>query len=145
MQTWYITGSGGYGTTPIDRKIGASTNIGGFYFNVVQRFGGASASAFNTSTAIFRAPVAGTYFFQLNIFKFSTNTTGRNLRFVSYSFMGNQYCDFNERSAESENAYQWTTMIYLDADAVAYFDTVDCPITLYYAQGHTNLTITKIF
>ena len=145
LQTWYITGSGGYGTTPIDCKIGASTNIGGFYFNVVQRFGGASASAFSTSTAIFRAPVAGTYFFQLNIFKFSTNTTGRNLRFVSYSFMGNQYCDFNERSAESENAYQWTTMIYLDADAVAYFDTVDCPITLYYAPGHTNLTITKIF
>jgi hypothetical protein len=59
--------------------------------------------------------------------------------------MGNQYCHFNEQSADSENSFQWTAMIYLNADGVAYFETQNCPITLFYGPGHTNLTITKIF
>ena len=59
--------------------------------------------------------------------------------------MVRQYCHFNEQSTDPENSFQWTAMIHLDIDAIAYFETEDNPITLWYAQGHTNLTITKIF
>ena len=146
QKTWYITGAGGNGITPSGNIIGAgSSNLGGYYFSNVSVYGGAESTNFNSNTGIFKASVSGTYFFQLNVFKNSTNTIGRNLQFITSSFMGNQYCHFNEQSADSESVFQWTAMIYLKANGTAYFYAENCPITLFYGPGHTNLTITKIF
>ena len=146
LPTWYITASfGEVGTTPGGCKIGASTNIGG-KFDQVLTYGGVSASAFNTSTAVFTAPAAGTYFFQLNVFNTGLNSIGRTLIFQSQSsFMGSQYCNFNDNFNGEENSYQWCTMIRLGTNGTAYFYTMNTPITLNYGMMHTNLTITKIF
>ena len=146
QKTWYITGSGANGTTTAGNRIGASTNGGTGRFNIVNLLGGASITEYSTSTATFTASVSGTYFFQLNVFNNGTNTIGRNIRFVTSSFMGNQYCFFNEQATTSECSFNWTALIYLSGGDTAYFDNQSGgTLTLFYASGHTNLTITKLF
>lgn len=146
QQTWYVTGIGGNGTTVAGNKIGASTN-GGAYFSNLTVNGGAPAGNFNTSTATFTASVAGTYFIQLNVFNNGTNVSGRNLAFISSSTtQPSQYCFFNEQSTTTECSFNWTTLVYLSAGGYAYFlNSSGSTTTFYYANGHTNLTITKIF
>jgi hypothetical protein len=98
QQTWYITGGGSNGTTTAGNRIGSAFNGGTVRFNSRSVYGGAIATNFSTVSATFTASVSGTYFFQLNVFNNGTNTIGRNIQFVTSSFMGSQYCFFNEQS-----------------------------------------------
>ena len=146
LPTWYIYGSGANGTTTASNIIGASTNTGTGRFNTIEIYGGASTSNWNTATATFTAPTAGTYYFQLNCFFNLTGTVGRNMTFVSTSFMGTQYAIFDIASTTTEMSSQWTTLIYLNAGGTAYFqNTSTISIVLFYAKQHSNLTITKLF
>lgn len=146
QQTWYVTSTGGTGTTIAGNRIGANTN-GGSFFNTLTVNGGALSSAFSTTTAIFTAPVNGTYFIQLNVFNNGVNTIGRTLQFISSSStQPSQYCFFNEQATTTECSFNWTTLVYLPAGGTAYFKNSGGPtVTFYYGNGHTNLTITKIF
>jgi hypothetical protein len=146
--TWYITGNGSNGYILPNRIIGAtySTGTGTGLLNILTTYGGATASDYSTTNATFTASVAGTYFFQFNIFNSSTTISGRTIRFTTTSFMGNQYCFFNIASTTTESCGNWTALIYLAVGNSAYFfNESGATLNLYFGGPHSNLTITRLF
>jgi len=143
---WYMCNQGGSGITTSGTVIGNSTQVGGNFASVTT-FGGASASSWNTTSAVFTAPTDGMYLFQFNIFHNDFANFGREIQMLSPALGGGaQYCIFNLGQSGGEASYQWCQTLWFTASQTAYFQNPSAiSLQLYYANGHTNLRITRLY
>ena len=146
---WFLTTTGGDGNsyTPAGSNIGAYTNVGGRYWNNVVVSGGASSSAWNTTTATFTAPEKGYYTILLSIFNNGTSTSGKWLEAKgTVSFGGtsiSQVCNYNKTYLAAEGTDNVFLSYWFNSGETFYFYCAAQSPLLFYASGHTTLSITK--
>ena len=144
--TWYLSGNGGNSYTPAGRNLGSSFNVGGYYWNSVSTYGGASSSNWDTTNAIFTAPSNGLYCFQLGVFNNGTGTSGRWLQAQGTCVLGGgQYLFFDEAYLTSEGSFTQSLMYYMTTGQTFYFNCPNQSPQFFYANGHTTLQIIKIY
>ena len=143
---WYMCNNGGNGITLAGNTIGTVLQAGG-NFSTINSYGGAPGGSWNNITGTFTAPTDGMYMFQFNMFNNNVGVYGRDIQMISTALpAGFQYCVFNLAETGGEASYQWGQTLWMSASQTAYFKNPSAiSLQLYYADGHTNLRITRVY
>lgn len=146
--SWFITGGSGNAVyTNTSGNYFANNGTGNsFYFNTVVTFGTASSSAWNSSTGVFTAPVNGLYLIQINFF-INGSVGGRwgRINFTSTSYTTPSFFYLPFESTNLGNATRgWSCVRQFSSGDTFNITCESGAVTLYLADGHTTLEVTKI-